>query len=116
MPFPKGATPSEPGTPPIGSVTLEGENRGNFKPELLGIPCQIQHPTESGKGWSEDAGLLGTGIVMTPIGPVAIIQAKHADGTSLGAILTPDEFASFIECLVETGDLLAAARKSGGTA
>lgn len=89
------------------AVTI-GESIGNHQqkithPEMLGIACRIQHPLTSGKPPVTENGLLGAGVVINGDYAVIMVQMKHPDGTSLGAILSGEEFASHVDTLIQVG-------------
>lgn len=64
-------------------------------PELEGIQTNVQHSIDSGKPASPLLGLFGAGLILTPDGPMVMAQTKHADGTSLGVLMTIPEAASY---------------------
>lgn len=100
-------------SPPISPAVAEAGDLRISKPEMIGIHTQIQHPTTSGKPPTTKPGLIGGSVVHAADGPRVLIQMKHADGSSLGAILLPDEYLAFGECYAELGasaGLLAATR------
>ena len=73
------------------------------KPEMLGIQCQIQHPQKAGKGMTTDPGLLGAGVVMTTDGLRFMLQLQHPDGSSMAAILSPQDYISFADIFMTLG-------------
>lgn len=74
------------------------------RPELEGIQCSVQHPVISGHLSTTELGLLGAGVVVQADGSAAVmVQMKHADGTSLGVLLGPGEYAAFAEVYLGMG-------------
>lgn len=91
-------------SPPITDARAIDAHTAHFhQPELLGIACQIQHPVKSGKPKAEHLGMLGAGIVLTPDGPIIMLQMQHPDGTSLGAILQGEDYNAFAEIYIPLG-------------
>lgn len=71
-------------------------------PMMEGLRCEVQH--SAGKGeFTSEPGMLGVGVVIMPSGqPRLIVQAKHADGTSLNVVLKDaGDVAVFSDCLLE---------------
>jgi hypothetical protein len=83
-------------------------------PNLEGIVCEVQHAVNKGD-FTLEPGSLGIGVTILPTGqPRIILQVKHADGTSLGAMLKDAlACATVMECLLdahkEAGAIAAAA-------
>lgn len=96
------------GTPPS-SQAVQGEDPDIFvleRPELMGVQCEIQHPLGGDKPRTEEPGMLGAGQFSAPDGiQRVLVQMNHPDGTSMGAMLQRETFASFAECLTEAGEL-----------
>src|SRR4051794_26352569 len=73
------------------------------RPKMSGIQCSIQHPLKSGKPASPAVGLCGAGVVLRPGDRAAVmLQLKHADGTSLAALVEPEDFAALVDIFGET--------------
>jgi hypothetical protein len=75
-------------------------------PEMIGTQCQVQHPLSAGKGHELRPGILGVGAVDSPVGPVVIVNLIHADGSSLAAILTREDYLAFGDDFVAVGGKL----------
>lgn len=107
---------ANPDSPPITFAdNLSAEFAHFHQPELVGIACQIQHPTVSGKAPSKEPGMLGCGIVITPDGPIFIVSVRHADGTSLAAMLQPEDYIGFAEIYIPLGVQATQAMHTMGT-
>lgn len=115
IPLPGGATMSDPETPPVTAGSKAGPDHFHFaEPEFLGIRTQVQHPSQSGKPPTHEAGVIGCSYLAAEDGEFRVLlNLTHADGTSLAAILDRNDYISFGDCYVQTGSALGVGAPEG---
>jgi hypothetical protein len=98
-------------SPPISVAEASPDNPEGLvthKPEFLGVSVQVQHPLGEGRPPCDRPGMLGVSSLAAPDGDFRVmVGLTNADGTSMAAILSPEEYVSFGECYVEAGSGLA---------
>jgi hypothetical protein len=68
-------------------------------PELEGVECQVQHGNAAGV---TAQGSVAVGVIVGPdCQPRILFQTKHADGASLIAVMTAEDFFVLASCMAD---------------